>query len=317
MTTLYKYSGNLGDAFFDDPTIKISVTSKLNDPFESRISENIKEYINRCFKKKIPHKVMESSTWMIETFATVFGIVSLSETHRNSLMWAHYANEHSGMCIGIDSSYLQHKADEFINIGHDTLTLKGEYHPIKIKYDNMRFDPEEHELIPTSDFANGSAFRTLLIKQLSIKSDEWIYEKEHRSIIPFSYADIICIKRDALEDITKNDLGDLTESGILTAIESDHPTIEKYECTDRKIKRGFAIIAAEAPKDAVSFLCRIPHEKILTIHLGVNYDETSQNNLLKKIKQKTHPLHHVKVYRKKLSNSRFELNSELIYTPKQ
>ncbi len=84
------------------------------------------------------------------------GIVSLTTTPENILMWSHYANSHTGFCIGLDSKFI------FKNFGPH-LTLQQMIYDAEIPRIGL-FD------IPTVYFT----------KILSTKSDLWKYEKEYR-----------------------------------------------------------------------------------------------------------------------------------------
>ncbi|WP_279467114.1 DUF2971 domain-containing protein [Aeromonas veronii] len=107
MDIFYKYSGLMSIDFFNMPTIKISVPEQLNDPYESRPSENIRKAIEYSNDNIYVDNIESSIRNMIITN----GIISLSETQRNSLMWAHYAQHHKGMCIGFEKKlFKRHSA---------------------------------------------------------------------------------------------------------------------------------------------------------------------------------------------------------------
>ncbi|WP_303804327.1 DUF2971 domain-containing protein [Aeromonas rivipollensis] len=309
MQTLYKYSGDLGASFIDNPTIKLSLPSRLNDPFEKSLSADIKKYLLGCFK----NPDSESSKNILEITEMLLNficIVSLSETHRNSLMWAHYANEHAGMCLGIDSTYLEHKKSVTLPAGNDKVGIIGQHIPKKMNYDNVRFDMDGHDLIPHHEFGSVAGYQKFLFKQLSLKSDEWIYEKEHRSIVPINYADAVIIKRKGrpvfLDEFIKRN----EESGAMESL-----GYERYKILANDCFKHLAAIHHTFEKDRLSFICKIPAKKIKSLYLGVNYNKENQDKILDKLCKNNHPLKHIKIYKKEVDESRFEFNSTLIYSP--
>lgn len=84
------------------------------------------------------------------------GIVSLSSTPDDILMWSHYANSHSGFCIGLDPKFI------FMNFGPH-LTLQQMIYNHEIPRIGLFDEPE-----------------TYFYKILCTKSDHWAYEKEYR-----------------------------------------------------------------------------------------------------------------------------------------
>ena len=309
MQTLYKYSGDLGISFIDNPTIKLSLPSRLNDPFENRLSSDIKKYLLNCVDSpddNFSQDLMEVAAFLLNYTC----IISLSETHRNNLMWAHYANEHSGMCLGIDSTFLEHKNSITLPAGNDPVGIKGQYTPIKMNYDNVRFDMNGHDLIPSHEFYSVAGYQKFLFKQLSLKSDEWIYEKEHRSIVPINCSDIVIIKKKGRAAFIDNYIKINEEKGWLESL-----GYERYKVLTNECYKSLASICTVYEKDRFSFLCKIPPKKIKSLYLGVNYNQKNQDMIINKLRTKNHPLKHIKIYKKEVDESRFEFNSTLIYEP--
>lgn len=91
---LYKYvSHDTGLKILKNSQIGFSNANYFNDPFELHATypsgDNNSAYINiRAIKR---------NSWAI-----CYGVLSLTRQPLNSLMWAHYAKEHSGMVIGVD-----------------------------------------------------------------------------------------------------------------------------------------------------------------------------------------------------------------------
>lgn len=88
-----------------------------------------------------------------------FGILSLTESPDNLLMWAHYGDNHKGVVIGFDEQHLFFKGAEIV-VGLNCLN--------KVEYNQKR-----PVLSPTTQ-KNPKVFLR--------KSTEWAYEKEWRLI---------------------------------------------------------------------------------------------------------------------------------------
>lgn len=104
-----------------------------------------------------------------------FGITCFSETPYNMLMWSHYANKHTGICVEYDFSNL-------FSTAADTLLLPVTYSP-------------KRPLLPVDKFPIGSdgalakdppltaEILSKIINAITIKSDLWSYEREWRHIV--------------------------------------------------------------------------------------------------------------------------------------
>lgn len=102
-----------------------------------------------------------------------YGIFSLTAIQNNFLMWSHYANSHSGFCVGFDSKLLFE-------------TVKGGLVPVDYRDDLPKFLFDED----ITEFSR---------KQLATKSTVWEYEDEYRLIKHLAankkfYLDKSCIK---------------------------------------------------------------------------------------------------------------------------
>jgi hypothetical protein len=67
--------------------IKISEIGDMNDPFELLTIET---------------STLMDRTAAIETFARRFGALCFSRSWKSPLLWAHYADKHRGICLGLD-----------------------------------------------------------------------------------------------------------------------------------------------------------------------------------------------------------------------
>ncbi|SIQ00471.1 DUF2971 domain-containing protein [Aeromonas veronii] len=300
MNILYKYySDSLDEGYFNDPTMKLSTTPKLNDPFEFSVAKEIKELYKNHQLKNLDSSLSRFFNSIIadcniELILSSTGVISLTETHRNKLMWAHYANEHKGLAIG-------YKTDMFDEI--DINNLHKDYfcslQPVKINYDSKRFD--------YIDKLDSECIEKDLVKKiLTTKSDEWIYEKEHRYIIPIQYCDkFLFDKKDHMMPFHFDSL----------AIHGG-PLIKSKESGDYKFNLEhdglLNTVTASANMNGLSFLKRIDKSKIHSIYLGVRYDRNKQEKLIKILLENKSSLGHVKLYKYEVNPERFELDEKPI-----
>lgn len=104
---------------------------QLNDPFDVASKSLEKQFENLELKKE------------------EFKLCSLSKINNNKLMWSHYANEHTGICVGYKFLYIPSY------VGKD-----------EVKYKNTNLDEK-------SIFQN-------IIDYWTVKSEDWEYEQEVR-----------------------------------------------------------------------------------------------------------------------------------------
>ncbi|MEC8327537.1 MAG: DUF2971 domain-containing protein [Pseudomonadota bacterium] len=142
---LYKYRGlgnlkNLVDIFMNNRLYAAPYT-KMNDPMEGHYfhrSGNLSPEFKSALKGE----------------KDSFGVCSLSEISNNDLMWAHYANGHNGIAIGVEIDPDRYKVKQVQYDGLSGLTQKFEHEPAEAA-----------------------------IRVLSHKLEIWDYEREHRAFV--------------------------------------------------------------------------------------------------------------------------------------
>ncbi len=100
-----------------------------------------------------------------KNFFQLHGAISFTESKSNLLMWSHYTYEHKGIVLGFDPQ------STFFN------DLK------RVKYDSIISD----DILDSIDINDNET----LMQLFYLKSDEWIYEKEHRIVKELSYCDYL------------------------------------------------------------------------------------------------------------------------------
>ncbi len=236
---------------------------------------------------------------MMENVLAHCGIVSLSETQRNLLMWAHYGAQHKGICIG----YKENLFEETLPILGTDIRGDAPYFekPVKVNYDTIRFDPDGSAIYK---YKEQSIIFNILAHVLTTKSDEWIYEKEHRYIVPIIWGDCYYSSRMYFDQGNKNKIVDLNDGEYITYV----PRMYKINSINES---NLKLMSA----DSTYIMKRITSESIESIYFGCKTNSKEIHNLLDLIKNNHKTLGHIKVYKFKESDTRFELETELVYRP--
>lgn len=162
--TLYKYVDlKTAKTILEGGMLLYQSPSKFNDPFDPHtgLLDFTKKVDNLC--KEFPHlKRSDTETFVENAFNTVknnIGILCLSLTNSSTLMWSHYADKHTGVCLG------------FQNIGFKPEENGSD--AFKINYVS-EFVPRQHTLDTTIDD------RVNYFYWLCTKATQWKYEQEVR-----------------------------------------------------------------------------------------------------------------------------------------
>src|SRR5512133_2548889 len=98
---LYKYVNyDVGLRILENNSIAFSSPNNFNDPFELAASYPSVRSENYA----VPQLEMMRRDLKKEVWAKNTGILSLTRSPLNPLMWAHYGEEHTGFVIGLDVS---------------------------------------------------------------------------------------------------------------------------------------------------------------------------------------------------------------------
>lgn len=114
-------------------------------------------------------QLRQTMSQAIRSFRTTFedmrsgmGVVCLSESDESLLMWAHYANNHHGMCVEYDLMEINKQLN---------------FTPVPIIYSNERVC---FNTLNPDTAGNDSV--ALFLRSITSKSEEWSYEHEWRII---------------------------------------------------------------------------------------------------------------------------------------
>lgn len=301
MDTFYKYTRYFGISYLDNPTIKISTPYYLNDPFEGETGDNLITVVEQMTVENNNNMHRDAIKLALNSLVNLSGIFSVSETPRNPLMWAHYGDQHKGLCIGINKDVFEGMRDSKLN-KKDNVYI-SEFSPVKINYDNYRFDRQ-------TKIKNDEDLKKAVRTHLLTKSDEWIYEKEHRCILPFIFATHIKIDEKAehvsylkLEAKLTNVLNALKSEGKIT--EDNNNT---YIINDGIDESDIWMLSSFY---SVSFLYEIDPKYINNIYIGLRVSKQEVKSIHSKIKN-SERLSHIKLFKFRLSSKRFELLPDVI-----
>ncbi|EHK5112035.1 DUF2971 domain-containing protein [Vibrio parahaemolyticus] len=190
MSSVFKYT-NYRPEFFDNFFLKVSRFGEFNDPFEMVMGN----YLSSLDKDEHDHMMSFSSSlsdpasyydyaWDAQcgVRATV-GVLCFASVEDNLLMWAHYANNHAGICIEFD------KAADFFNGKYkNATTFLGER--VDDHYQNIGELREVNYTIERPTYIEPSELERDT-ESWFVKSPEWEYEQEQRLLLPLDLAEYI------------------------------------------------------------------------------------------------------------------------------
>ncbi|WP_447833696.1 DUF2971 domain-containing protein [Aeromonas veronii] len=300
MKVLYKYYSNKFDIIdhLENPSIKLASTKHFNDPFESTLSETLATKLSeglRLFANIQDDSQYENVYKEIYTnIPQHYGIVCLTENHRNILMWAHYASSHQGFCIGYKHDFIEKsfKANEIDKLFGATNPL-----PQRVIYDTRRFDINKFNDAPKEE----QIPIKFIMEKMLIKSNEWIYEKEHRCIIPFQYGELIKVIRGPSPK-TKDLIQSKIEKRCLKRNDKDN----EYSFDKMPDLIHNSSIYELAQQEDIILLKKISLENIDSIYFGCQCSESVINDTIKILAQDKYK--HIKAYRYHTNNDTFDIN---------
>lgn len=194
---LYKYTSfESAKKILESEKLKFSSPSSFNDPFEltdalidvSFNKEQLKNWINtialdknNAERRKLinenikkPERVKKLLSSKIDKFKDTLGICCFSKSYLKALMWSHYAESHTGICLGFDLF---------------PISLNGDMTISTVKYTS--------KVEPVNYFSNKEVS---LFNWVFSKSHIWSYEEEVRAAYIFG-AGLIPFLKNSLKEI--------------------------------------------------------------------------------------------------------------------
>lgn len=239
---------------FSEGFIRLSQPVVLNDPFEASFCAQSLNELASHFDEPMAQDFEYgniSFSQYIEMRMHNIGVISLSENKEHLLMWAHYANEHKGVVAGIShlpmfGSIFQNlfRADTLINSSWEEIysPFDGVPKPVSyrkgLRYRNDKFD---------YDYSNISVEGAdrILYEVFMQKSDEWVYEQEHRIVLRLEQSDRVIIEN--IEQIKNEAIKNRVKIADYCQIDSANNscTIDLFKIDDESIRVAVAMELAK------------------------------------------------------------------------
>lgn len=273
---IYKYT-SFRKQFFENFYLRCTPRSALNDPFELLPSQeymaheiaNYGDFLDPedastpkiLERLKLGNNVYSMYTRRYDRL----GIISFTESNDNQVMWSHYADNHKGMVIEFDT-----RSSLFTN----NCSLEDYRQFKQVKYQSNR---------PTSlGIINETISETAVqllddSTALFTKSNEWMYEKEHRLVCQLdALADIFCTI-----DFFKKNYSEQTINPRATVNQPDFVSLKGFNDLQSIVSAPEVLCMLKVPKDCIrSITCgaMMPQEdkgyvKQKADELGFSYRE--------------------------------------------
>lgn len=294
----------LREEFFENLMLRATPFIALNDPFEGKFNDHQFRNANRdldLFAEKQGYPVNELSDYELEgvmgAMETDFdnvGVLAFSEDFTNPLMWAHYADQHRGIVIELDydkplfQDSIRTLGNRKSRFGKNVLGDVYEF-PEKVMYRReMPSFLRPGEVHPDTMYEY--PWKKFLYALFFTKSNDWIYEKELRSIVQLKDADSVICKRDKhlLEILFNNkeiEVLELDDNRIQIVFPHEYEMHE--DMGDESVKEEISLHINFYRQENIN-LFRINPEAISGIYCGYRCDCKKINYLINKNKQLEH-----------------------------
>lgn len=303
MKVLYKYMP-FRVSFFDDPLLRLTPPSALNDPFDSKPTQLAINKKSDFFFNARRADDDEPDDDELRSFyendlrhgLEKFGIISLTENHKNLLMWSHYAKDHSGVVIEVSNEH------PIFNYHHLTYRQCGvsKQHPIKVEYTNIRpgQDIPETAIYEYFEYNFYTHFAT-------VKGTPWEYEQEYRYLLTLDEADVGLVRLlKKIEDIQEPRL----------SVRHVHEDLYKVEYTspeDRELLKWYlAIHQGRGNICDVILFKRLSRDAIKAIYFGCRVSDDSIKEARNRIIKSGFYSKEITFYKGKESDDLFEIDFE-------
>lgn len=307
---LYKYTPHIKN-FIENPMLRCTPAHELNDPFELQPNS---ETLDDFYKSYTGSYSFDDAVKYLDIQGSnSCGVISLTETKSNLLMWSHYADEHRGAVIELAFDIKFDDQGKLLQRGFLNSIADNQYLFDRVKYrierepDSELFDRTGHELL--SDLKEHLSFT---------KAEAWSYEKEHRFLCELNSADIVCVvdserMRDTLEQFSfmfqkarfNNDLLHLMDFNISV----NDLTID----LKKRLKEAEFTSILKEKNDSIFHFYKVNPACITGIYLGCkSSNETTE--LFSNIQeiQKIYPQLYDNIKKEKLCNKRYDVVFETI-----
>jgi len=118
-----------------------------------------------------------------------FGMCCLSAPRDNLLLWAHYADEHRGLCIGLSTEKLGIVQSGLVKSRELLVLLKVDYSRDMPQINLVKF------------LASKDRWQEDINTMISTKSIDWCYEQEYRLVYWNHPNDLLSVGREAIVEV--------------------------------------------------------------------------------------------------------------------
>lgn len=316
----------LREEFFSNLMLRATPFTALNDPFEGIFNEKQFKSANEdlnMFAARQGYSVENLSDYDVEgvmsalqcDFDTV-GVFSFSEDFTNPLMWAHYADQHQGIVLEFDydKPLFQDSIKKLDNresrFGYRVLGDTYEF-PERVMYRReMPSFNKAGQAHPDCEW--NYPWIKFLHCLFFTKSNDWIYEKELRTIVQLGDADsIICNRDEHLTSIlaqnTEIQVINLDANRIQIIYPNEYEMHE--EMGDESVKTEISLHTNFYRTENIN-LFRLNPLAISGIYCGYRCNYHKVKSLIAMNKQLKHLEN--KIYRMVIDDYSYQLNSILI-----
>ena len=182
---LFKYRA------FNKSSLEILINKKIylaksctfNDPFDSQLlpKDFQQELVDLGYQLE-DVQINEYNDYVKDRLDG-YGIFSMSESHDNILMWAHYADSHKGFCLGFKNDLNRYFTEYDYPIWKEDVIYDID-HPFQSVIDDLL---KKRKYNSRDDFDNYCKLSDALLNAaLTVKHKSWNYEKEVRVISEFN-----------------------------------------------------------------------------------------------------------------------------------
>ena len=177
MKSICKYM-HFRPEFFDNFLLRAALHDQFNDAFDAELGDywgSLSGEDKKAFYDAMPgHYIDDYIMTYYDIQAGVrasIGSISFSANYNNLLMWAHYADNHRGLCVEYDYNseffHGRYSCGSYEKVGKIHKVEYSKERPVYITHD---------ELVSRTDY-------------WFHKSWEWRYEEEYRILLPIDEAD--------------------------------------------------------------------------------------------------------------------------------
>lgn len=248
----------------------------MNDPFEAVFCHVSLNKLANSFDEEFYPK-QESISQHINLMKNRTGIISFTENKESLLMWAHYANEHKGIVAGVAydpiigsifDNLLKPNSLFCSSVGAKYSLFDGTPKPVSYRK-GLRYKNDKLDYDYSNIFCEG--VDRFLYEVFLQKSEEWIYEQEHRVILRLEQADRVIVPIPNLGYINNHRIKENIINASYTKVDNQSYTIDLFKISDETERICIAKeLAKLSESSATIYLMKLSSSSINNCIIGLN-----------------------------------------------